>query len=178
MYKYIYIFFFFHHITCESTCDTLPSSATNQVLVAQGGTATPDATKQLLPPDRVWKKKKNIYIYIYIYAKSTKRRNYIMCSSSFLCSLWFLKSIYFWLLMSLCTCSNCFLMLHNHTGMLILHAFHTCWSLFALDQIQLGAYCTVVWRQYEATFNLQPVIPIFERNEMTEWPRNHDNQLQ
>ena len=52
---YIYFFFFFHHTTCESTCDTLTSSAANQgdntVSVAQGGTATPGATKQLLPPD-------------------------------------------------------------------------------------------------------------------------------
>ena len=49
---------------CESTCDTLNSSAANQgdntVLVAEGSTATPGATKQLLPPDRVFK----IYIYI------------------------------------------------------------------------------------------------------------------
>ena len=49
----------FHHTTCESTCDTLSSSATNQsdntVSVARGGTATPSATKQLLPPDRVSK---------------------------------------------------------------------------------------------------------------------------
>ena len=51
---------FFHHTTCESTCDTLPSSAANQV--AQGGTAAPSATKQLLPPDRVFKR--NIYQYI------------------------------------------------------------------------------------------------------------------
>ena len=40
--------FFFHHTTCESTCDTLASSAANQgdntVTVAQGGTATPGAT--------------------------------------------------------------------------------------------------------------------------------------
>ena len=38
----IYIFCFFHHTTCESTCNTLTSSAANQgdntVLVAQGGT--------------------------------------------------------------------------------------------------------------------------------------------
>ena len=56
---------------CESTCDTLSSSAANQgdnsVSVAQGGTTTPGATKQLLPPDRVFKK-----IYIYIYTRSTK----------------------------------------------------------------------------------------------------------
>ena len=48
---------------CESLCDTLLSSATNQgdntVLVAEGGTAT---TKQLLPPDRIFKR--NIYIYM------------------------------------------------------------------------------------------------------------------
>ena len=39
---------FFHHTTCESTCDTLTSSAANQgdntVSVAQDGTATPGAT--------------------------------------------------------------------------------------------------------------------------------------
>ena len=58
----------FHHTSCESTSDTLPSSAANQsdntVSVAQGSTATPGATKQLLPPDRVLKE---LYIYIYIY---------------------------------------------------------------------------------------------------------------
>ena len=52
-------------------CDTLSSSFANQgdntVSVAQGGTATPGATKLLLPPDRVFKE-----IYIYIYARSTK----------------------------------------------------------------------------------------------------------
>ena len=57
-----YFFFFFHHTTCGSTCDTLASSAAiqgdNTVSVAQGGTATPGATEQLLPPDRVFKKKK------------------------------------------------------------------------------------------------------------------------
>ena len=41
-------------------CDTLTSSAANQgdntVSVAQGGTATPGTTKQLLPPDRVFKR--------------------------------------------------------------------------------------------------------------------------
>ena len=51
-------YFFFHHTTCGSTCDTLASSAAiqgdNTVSVAQGGTATPGATEQLLPPDRVF----------------------------------------------------------------------------------------------------------------------------
>ena len=73
--------------------------------------------------------------------------------------------------MSLHACSNCFLMLCNHSGMVIPGAFHTCWRFFALNQIQLDAYCTVVWRRYEATFKLRPMIPIFERNKMTECPR-------
>ena len=56
----MYIFFFSSY-NVGSTCDTLASSAANQgdntVSVAQGGTATPGATEQLLPPDRVFKKK-------------------------------------------------------------------------------------------------------------------------
>ena len=42
-----------------------PTRGDNTVSVAQGGTATPGATKQLLPPDRVLKE-----LYIYIYARS------------------------------------------------------------------------------------------------------------
>ena len=41
-----------------------PSRGDNTVSVAQGGTATPGATKQLLPPDRVLRQS---FIYIYIY---------------------------------------------------------------------------------------------------------------
>ena len=90
----------------------------------------------------------------------------------FLCALlWFLKRVYFRPLMSLRVYSNRFLILRNHTGIVILREFHSWWILFALDQMQLDAYCTVVWRQYEASFKLQPVIPIFERNKMTECPR-------
>ena len=72
----MYIYFLCHHTTGESTCDTLSSSAANlgdnTVSLAQGGTATTGATKQLLPPERVSKK-----IYIYIYTRSTKSRHYI-----------------------------------------------------------------------------------------------------
>ena len=39
-----------------------PSRGNNTVSVAQGRTATPGATKQLLPPDRVLRE---LYIYIY-----------------------------------------------------------------------------------------------------------------
>ena len=67
--------YIFHHTACESACNTLPSSATNTVSVAQGSTATPGATKQLLPLDRVFKR--------IIYARSTKSRDCIICSSSF-----------------------------------------------------------------------------------------------
>ena len=111
-----------------------------------------------------------IYIYIYIYTRSTKRRNrtFIFISSA----VWdILELVYFRPLMSLRACSNHFLMLCNHMGMVVPHVFHSCWRLFTLDQIQLDKYCTVVWRWYEATFKLRPLIPIFERNKMNECPR-------
>ena len=44
-----------------------PTRGHNTVSVAQGGTATPGATKQLLPPDRLLREYIYIYIYIYIY---------------------------------------------------------------------------------------------------------------
>ena len=43
-------------------------------------------------------------------------------------------------------------------------------NFLAFDQIQLDAHRAVVWRRFEATFKLRPVISIFERNEMTECP--------
>ena len=62
-----------------------PTRVDKKISVAQDVTATPGATKQLLPPDRVLKE---LHIYIYIYAGSIKSRDYIECSSSFLvCSL-------------------------------------------------------------------------------------------
>ena len=44
--------------------------------------------------------------------------------------------------------SNRFLMLCNHTGIVGPRAFHLCWRLFDLDQIQLYAYCPVVKRRF------------------------------
>ena len=70
-----YIFFFIiqrvkaRAIPCPHQ---LPSRGDNTVSVAQGGTATPGATKQLLPPDRALRE-----LYIYIYARSIKNRDYI-----------------------------------------------------------------------------------------------------
>ena len=75
--------------------------------------------------------------------------------------------------MSLRVYSNRFMVLRNHTGMVVPRAFHSCWKLLVFDQIQLDACCAVVWRRFEATFKLQPVIPIFERIEITECPRKH-----
>ena len=43
---------------------SFPTAITTTPRVAQGGTATSSATKQLLPPDRVLRE---LYIYIYIY---------------------------------------------------------------------------------------------------------------
>ena len=166
---YIYIYIYIFIIQCVKAraipgLHQLLTSSDNTVSVAQRGAATPGATKQLFLLDR-------IYIYIYIYARSTKRKNYIVPSSSFLVQFVIFKTCLCLAVDSLYTYGNCFLMLRNHTGIVILRSFHSCWRLFALDQIQLDAYCTVVWRRYEATFKQQPVIPIFERNEMTECPR-------
>ena len=47
-----------------------PTSGDNTVSVVQVGTATPGATKQLLPPGRVLRK---LYIYIYIYTPDQLR---------------------------------------------------------------------------------------------------------
>ena len=74
----------------ESTCYTLSSSAANQgdntVSVAQGGTATPGATKQLLPPDRVFKR--NIYLYIHqINQKQTLHWTFVHLHFSAVCDL-------------------------------------------------------------------------------------------
>ena len=79
------------------------------------------------------------------------------------------QRVYFRPLMLLRVDSNRFL--RNHTGEVVPRVFPSCWKLLAFDQIQLDAYCAVVWRRFEATFKLRPVIPIFERNEMTECPR-------
>ena len=85
-----------------------------------------------------------------------------------MCSLGFKKKkpVYFHRLMLLHVYSNLFL--RNHTGKVVPRVFPSCWKLLAFDQIQLDAYCATVWRRFEATFKLRPVIPIFERNEMTE----------
>ena len=46
-----------------------PTRDDNTVSVAQGSTATPGTTKQLLPPEKVFKR--------IIYARTTKSRDYI-----------------------------------------------------------------------------------------------------
>ena len=63
---YLYISFFI--IQCVKAraipCPLQPPTRSdNTVSVAQGGTATPGATKQLLPPNRVLRK-----LYVYIHA--------------------------------------------------------------------------------------------------------------
>ena len=73
--------------------------------------------------------------------------------------------------MSLRVYSNRFLVLCSHMGMVVLRVFPSCWKLLTFDQIQLDVYCAAVWRRFEASFKLRPVIPIFERNKMTECPR-------
>ena len=68
IYRYIYIYFFFiiQHVKARAIpCPLQPlTRGDNTVSAAQGGTATPGATKQLFLPDRVLRE---LYIYIYIY---------------------------------------------------------------------------------------------------------------
>ena len=63
----VYILFIIQRVKVHAIpCPHQPSTRDdNTVSIAQGGTATLGATKQLLPPDRVFKR--IIYIYIYIY---------------------------------------------------------------------------------------------------------------
>ena len=76
---FIFFFFFFFFFIIQRMkaraipCPhQLPTRGDNTVSVAQGGTVTPGATKQLLPPVRVLRE-----FYIYIYARSIKSRDYI-----------------------------------------------------------------------------------------------------
>ena len=72
IYIYIYVFIIQRVKARAIPCPHQPPiRGDNTVSVAQGGTATPGATKQLLPPDRVLKE-----LYIYIYARSIKSRDY------------------------------------------------------------------------------------------------------
>ena len=72
IYIYIYIYFIIqcvkaHAIPCPHQP---PTRGDNTISVAQGGTATPGATKQLLPLDRVFQRV--IYIWhIYIYMETS-----------------------------------------------------------------------------------------------------------
>ena len=55
--------------------------------------------------------------------------------------------------------------------MVVPREFHSCWKHLAFDQIKLDTCCAMVWRLFKTAFKLRPVIPILERNEMTECPR-------
>ena len=60
MFQYMCIYIYFFDNTCDSMYDTLHSSAANEgdniVSVDPDGNATPGATKQLLPPVRVFQR--------------------------------------------------------------------------------------------------------------------------
>ena len=62
--------------------------------------------------------------------------------------------------MSIRTYSNSILILRNYTGMVVPRAFHSCWRLFALDQIQLNAYCTVVKRRFSVPMLTFPSVSV------------------
>ena len=87
VYRYIWFFFIIQRVKARAIpCPhQLQTSGDNTVSVAQGGTATPGATKQLLPPDRVFREL-CIYIYNSLYTlniyKSTKLNSCKYCCVS------------------------------------------------------------------------------------------------
>ena len=106
-----------------------PSRGDNTVSVAQGVSATPGATKQLLPPDRVLRES-YIYIYIYIYMPDQLNAETILdVNLHFLSAVCDLKKkhVYFQRLMLLRVYSNCFLC--NHMGKVALCVLPSCWKL-------------------------------------------------
>ena len=151
-----------------------PSRGDNTVSVAQGSTATPGATKQLLPPDRVLREW-DIYIYIYIYIYMPDQLNAettLDVNLHFLIAVCDLKNkknaftFSGWYYYVFTETVSYIITRERWFRMYFLHAE----NFLAFDQIQLYAYRAVVWRRFEATFKQRPVIPIFERNKMTECP--------
>ena len=133
---YIYIFFIIQRAKAHAIpCPHHPlTRGDNTVSEAQGGTATPGATKQLLPPDRVFKRNIYIYIYVYMRAGSTKAKITLdVRSSSFFVQfvLIFKNALTF----SRWCYSNRFLMLRNHTGMVVPRGFHSCWNPFCIRRL-------------------------------------------
>ena len=76
IYIYIYIFIIQCVKACAIPCPHQPSTrGDNTVSIAQGGTATPGSSKQLLPLDRVFKR--TIYIYIYVFNQRFQNEYFI-----------------------------------------------------------------------------------------------------
>ena len=144
-----------------------PSRGDNTVSVAQGSTATLGATKQLLPPDRVLRES---YVYIYIYTPDQLNAETILdVNLHFLSAVCDLKNAFTfsgWCYYAFTLTVSYVIKRERWFRVYYLRAE----NVLAFDQIQLDAYRAVVWRRFEATFKLRPVIPIFERNEMTECP--------
>ena len=141
------VYFFFFIIQCVKTwaisCPhQLPTRSDNAVSVAQGGTATPGATKQLLPPNRVFKRN----IYIYIYTRLTTSRDYIVRSSSFLLQFVIFKNVFTfsrWCHYALAVTVSWHYII-TREWWFRMHFIH---ALFALDwMMQLDAYLYIIKR--------------------------------
>ena len=158
---YLNFFFIIHRVKARAIpCPHQPPTRDdNTVSVAQGGTATPGATKQLLPPDRVLRES---YIYIYIYTPDqldavTK----LDVNIHFLGAVCDLKKNAFtfggWCYYAFTVTVSYVITRERWFRVYFLHAE----NFLAFDHMQLDAYRPVVWRRFEATFKLRPVIPIF-----------------
>ena len=152
-----YFFFIIRVKACAIPCPHQPPTRSdNTVLVAQDGTATPGTTKQLLPPYRVFKR--IIYIYIYIYTPDQLKAEIILLYWMFIFIFSvqfgiFKKHVYFWPLISLCVYRNRFLMIRNHTGMVVLYAFHSCWKFFTCMYVSVCMYVCVYVQSFIQDLN-------------------------
>ena len=136
-----------------------PTRGDNTVSVAQGGTATSCATKQLLPPDTVLRE---LYIYIYIYIYMPYQLNAettLDVNLHYLSAVWDLKrqkkpkktktfTFGSWCYYAFTVTVSYVTTRERWFCVYFLHAE----NFLAFDQIQLDAYRAVVWRRFEATF--------------------------
>ena len=157
---YIYIFFIIQRVKARAIAcpHQPPSRCDNTVSVAQGGTDTPGATKQLLPPDRVLGES---YIYRYtpdqLNAETTLDVNLHFLSA--VCDFKNAFTFGGWCYYAFTVTVSYVITRERWFRVYYLHAE----NFLAFDQIQLDAYCAVVWRRFKATFKLRPVIPIFKK---------------
>ena len=164
------IFFFIIHVkACAMLCPHQPPTRNdNTVSVAEGSIAIPGATKQLLLPDRVFRRIIYIYIYIYIYTPDHLKTK-IHFTFIFLVQFVIFKNPFtfgHWCHhMLTVTISWCYVITQEWWFQVdLIHA-----EDFLLSN-KSNLMHIAPWSEDDLR-QLSTVVPIFERNLMTECPR-------